>query len=154
MADKKVSKYFPTSNPPQVLADKPKWAKGAELIQEDVDHLSTKALAPRPDNRRRDLKWVRALAAKHTDAAIATLAELMEDKDEDGKVRIAAATALLDRAWGKAQPPPVTGADNTPKTAPEALYAKLVAVAVEVGQPQAPRLAGEVIDAEPIGEAE
>lgn len=45
---------------------------------------------------------VRKLARSYGPEAIATLVELMRDKDELGTVRKAAADSLLDRAYGKA----------------------------------------------------
>lgn len=44
-------------------------------------------------------KGIAAKAREHTDSALATLVAGLED--ESGKVRIAAANALLDRAYGK-----------------------------------------------------
>jgi hypothetical protein len=41
------------------------------------------------------------LTRTYTNAAVATLAEIMQDRSEPGTTRIAAANALLDRAWGK-----------------------------------------------------
>lgn len=47
------------------------------------------------------LKHVSDLAKTHTDAAIATLAEIMADKTADPSPRTRAAEALLNRAWGR-----------------------------------------------------
>ena len=45
---------------------------------------------------------VRDLAREATDDAIATLIEVMTSTTERGSARVAAAQALLDRAWGRA----------------------------------------------------
>jgi hypothetical protein len=52
-----------------------------------------------PGGRPKILDEVRDLARAHTDAAINVLVKNLKAKD--ARVRIAAATALLDRAWGK-----------------------------------------------------
>lgn len=49
-------------------------------------------------------------ARKHAKDAIARLAELM--KADDARISLAAATALLDRAFGKPAPPPEPGQDE------------------------------------------
>lgn len=49
-------------------------------------------------------KAKRALAEKakdHADAALRTLAEIMNNSEESGNVRVNAANAILDRAYGK-----------------------------------------------------
>ncbi len=57
------------------------------------------------------IKDIRSLARLHTDKAIATLAGIMNQPKAQASARIAAATVLLDRGWGKA-PQPMTGADG------------------------------------------
>lgn len=54
-----------------------------------------------PSGRPKLLEQVRDLARTHTEDAIKTLADLMNDPTERGVVRVAAAEALLDRAWGR-----------------------------------------------------
>lgn len=55
------------------------------------------------------------LARAHTEEAVQTLAEIMRDAEAGAKARAYAATALLDRAWGKpAQSVAVTGEDGGP----------------------------------------
>lgn len=46
-----------------------------------------------------DLRKVKAAARQYTDEAIQTLRDCL--KDENGRVRVAAAEALLDRGWGR-----------------------------------------------------
>ena len=44
---------------------------------------------------------IRSLARSHTETAIKTLAGIMQQKTANTSARVAAATALLDRGWGK-----------------------------------------------------
>jgi hypothetical protein len=56
--------------------------------------------SPNPGGRPRTIETVEALAKEHTTAAIDELARLMRSSPV-AAVRLAAANALLDRAWGK-----------------------------------------------------
>jgi hypothetical protein len=56
---------------------------------------------------------VKAAAQKHTEAAIATLAAIMNDKTEGAPARVAAAREILDRGHGKA-PVSIMGAEDGP----------------------------------------
>lgn len=62
-----------------------------------------------PSGRPKVNTFVRDLAREHTEAAIKALAEALKDD----RHRVAAATALLDRGWGKPVQE-VTGADGGP----------------------------------------
>ncbi len=135
--------------------ERPEWAKGARLSQEDIDNLPKSPPAPIQTRRKggnstkpRDYKWVKALAAEHTANAMIALAECLADPD--GKVRIAAAKALLERAWGKStNAPEETPAQTMVLTEPAALHARLIAAVIEVSQPtQALPAHEDVIDAE------
>lgn len=55
-----------------------------------------------PGGRPKALLEVIALAKTHTEKAVATLADIMGNDEVDPRARVAAANALLDRAWGKA----------------------------------------------------
>ena len=44
---------------------------------------------------------VRELARTHTEAAVSTLVEIMNDKGAAPSARTSAASSLLDRAWGR-----------------------------------------------------
>lgn len=44
---------------------------------------------------------IRSLARSHTETALRTLAGIMEQPDAPAAARVSAATALLDRGWGK-----------------------------------------------------
>ena len=48
---------------------------------------------------------IRALARRHTRAAIKVLAAIMNQSDGPATARVSAAQALLDRGWGKAAQP-------------------------------------------------
>ena len=58
-----------------------------------------------PGGRPKALKAVEEAARAHTEEAIATLAAICKNEDAPDAARIAAAVALLDRAWGKARQP-------------------------------------------------
>lgn len=67
-----------------------------------------------PRGRPKVLAEVRELARDNTVLAIETLAEICRTGDKDA-ARVAAATALLDRGWGKAiQSIEVGGRDGSP----------------------------------------
>jgi hypothetical protein len=46
---------------------------------------------------------IRSLARSHTDKALKTLAEIMDNAEINPSARVNAAIALLDRGWGKPQ---------------------------------------------------
>lgn len=48
---------------------------------------------------------IKALARRHTRAAIKVLAAIMNQSDGPATARVSAAQALLDRGWGKAAQP-------------------------------------------------
>lgn len=54
-----------------------------------------------PSGRPKSDHQITELARKHTDLALNTLAEIAGDKKATHSARVAAATALLDRGWGK-----------------------------------------------------
>lgn len=56
---------------------------------------------------------IRSLARSHTVTAVRTLAGIMQEKKCPAAARIAAATALLDRGWGKPTQP-ISGDDENP----------------------------------------
>jgi hypothetical protein len=61
-----------------------------------------------PGGRPKVIAEVRDLARAYTVEAIEALAGITRDLDASAPARVAAATALLDRAWGKA-PQAITG---------------------------------------------
>jgi hypothetical protein len=56
---------------------------------------------------------IKALAKKHSRAAIKVLAGIMNQADGPATARVSAAQALLDRGWGKAAQP-IAGEDGGP----------------------------------------
>lgn len=62
-----------------------------------------------PSGRPKAVGYVRDLAREHTEAAIKALVEALKDE----RHRVAAATALLDRGYGKPTQE-ITGADGGP----------------------------------------
>ena len=54
-----------------------------------------------PGGRPKALKAVEEAARAHTEAAISTLAAICQNTAAPEAARVAAANALLDRAWGK-----------------------------------------------------
>lgn len=70
-----------------------------------------KGASGNPGGRPKDSERVRELAQAHTDAAIAVLVKWM--RSANGKIAVSAATAILDRGWGKATQP-ITGKDGGP----------------------------------------
>jgi hypothetical protein len=59
------------------------------------------------------LAEIRSLARSHTRIAIKTLAYIVRNENATAAARVAAATALLDRGWGKV-PKPVAGGETAP----------------------------------------
>ena len=54
-----------------------------------------------PGGRPKALVTLRDLARAQTEAAIGTLVAIMTDTDASASARVAAASAILDRGWGK-----------------------------------------------------
>lgn len=68
-------------------------------MQRAINGRFVKGTSGNPGGRPTQLAGIRELAAAHTEAAIAALAKALDDP----KTSVAAAVALLDRAWGKPQ---------------------------------------------------
>jgi hypothetical protein len=64
-------------------------------------HLFKPGQSGNPSGRPKADKTVKALAREHTAAAINRLAEIVNDKSASQSAQVQAATALLDRGWGK-----------------------------------------------------
>jgi len=68
-----------------------------------------------PSGRRKDVGHVQLLAREHTESALATLVEVMQNPAELGAARVRAAEAVLDRGWGRPHAAvEVTGAHGGP----------------------------------------
>lgn len=61
----------------------------------------TKGESGNPGGRPSGLGEIREIARQHTDAAIDTLVKVMENTEASPSARVAAASALLDRGWGR-----------------------------------------------------
>lgn len=57
---------------------------------------------------------LRSLARSHTDTAVRTLASIMNMADAPPAARVGAASALLDRGWGKPTQPHSGDEDGPP----------------------------------------
>lgn len=75
---------------------------------------------------------IRSLARKHTESAINTLAGIMNQHEAPPSARVAAASVLLDRGWGKA--PQTTEITMRNVTAQELRDDELAAIAVGGGE--------------------
>jgi len=60
-----------------------------------------KGVSGNPGGRPKEVGHVRELARQHTETAIRTLVEIATDPGQPGRARVAAAEAILDRAWGR-----------------------------------------------------
>ena len=74
--------------------------------------------SPNPGGRPKVIEDIRALARQHTEAAVNTLVSIAEDGKQES-ARVAAATALLDRGWGRPTQP-IAGDDQMPPIGIEA----------------------------------
>lgn len=104
--------------------------------------------SPNPGGRPREVGDMRELAKAHSAEAIETLAEIMRDKDAPPAARTAAATALLDRGFGR----PATNVDAQ-LTVSHSIESTAAQVLMSLAQRAKERRAAEaakVIDAEPV----
>ena len=67
-----------------------------------------------PGGRPKALVRVSELARAHTEAALGTLVAVMNDGTASPSARVSAASAILDRGWGKATQPFEATAANKP----------------------------------------
>jgi len=69
--------------------------------------------SPNPGGRPKALHNLQELAREHTEAAIDTLAKIMNDEKAPHSARISAADALLSRGWGRPILPTVQTTEKT-----------------------------------------
>ncbi|MGL9620953.1 hypothetical protein QRQ56_23340 [Bradyrhizobium sp. U531] len=77
----------------------------------NVNLLSQNALARAAARRavkQRTLTEIKSLARTHTALAMRTLVQIMRDKEAPAHARVAAASLIFDRGWGKALQPAKT----------------------------------------------
>lgn len=103
--------------------------KRAERTMPPVGHRFPRGVSGNPGGRPAGYGAMRDAARAHTDAALSVLVEALDD--DDARIRIVAATALLDRGWGRPSPAspvedaPVLTAHCTGEQARDALAAAL-----------------------------
>ncbi len=76
-----------------------------------------KGVSGNPGGRSKALRAVETAAKAHTDTALGTLVEICTDRAAPPSARVSAATALLDRGWGKPTQP-IAGDENQPPMVP------------------------------------
>lgn len=82
----------------------------------------TKGQSGNPGGRPKALRDVQELARKATPAAIKTLTTIAQGEKFPAAARVSAATALLDRAWGKPCQPVDQGIAHESKVALEVRF--------------------------------
>ena len=73
-----------------------------------------KGTSGNPGGRPKEIAELRELAREHTEEAISTLIEIMQDKTAPHAARIKASECLLDRGYGKPAQLLETRSDNRP----------------------------------------
>ncbi|MCK1655416.1 hypothetical protein IVA88_28885 [Bradyrhizobium sp. 149] len=68
----------------------------------------------RKTSKARTLTEIRSLARSHTRTAIRVLVGIMRSNEATPAARVSAASAILDRGWGKAAQPMENGDDGAP----------------------------------------
>src|SRR5262249_11671052 len=106
----------PSLAPPQ----RRRWGRTAMTTQSPKKRARTRGSwkpgqSGNPGGRPKELGHVRDLARQHTEAAVITLVSIMNNAEEPGRARVAAAEALLNRGWGHpSQPLDLGTTDSTP----------------------------------------
>lgn len=77
-----------------------------KLVESCLQNAPAPVPAPRPEictTSRKDKApfSLQQLAKEYTNAALETIVEIMDDREQEGSTRLDAAKALLDRGWGK-----------------------------------------------------
>lgn len=82
-----------------------------EVLNEDVEAALPIAPVRRRSSRSRTLTEIRSVARSHTRTAIAVLVGVMRSENATPAARVSAASAILDRGWGKVAQPANNGED-------------------------------------------
>jgi hypothetical protein len=96
-----------------------------------------------PNGRGAAFKHLRELARSHTEDAIQTIVNIMNNKSNDAWVRLACANAILDRGYGKPREGEVVEQEEmltTPYQTVEEAEAALIASGFPLDRLRAPRL--------------
>jgi hypothetical protein len=85
------------------------------IIQREANGRFRKGFSANPNGKLPVVREVQELARTYTVEAIGTLRAIMQDPQQPGATRVAAATALLDRGYGR--PPQAIAAEVVTKFA-------------------------------------
>lgn len=97
------------------------------MAERGTDGRWQKGHCPNPGGRPKALVDVQALAREHTETAIKTLIEVCKNSKHPAASRVSAATALLDRAWGR----PNQSTDVNVNAQSDSLFGVLASLAVK-----------------------
>jgi len=94
---------------------------------------------------------IRSLARTHTEAALRTLAGIMNQPDAPEAARVAAANSLLDRGWGKPTQPIAAAPDPMDDTTTDELRSLIETIRSINAQRDAGQSGGSVTETPPEG---
>ena len=77
---------------------------GTDVAERIAKHKASKSPALTRKEKQANREAVKELAAKHMEAAIKKLGEIVADENAPASAKVAAATQLLDRVAGKPSP--------------------------------------------------
>ena len=98
---------------------------------------------PGANGRGAAFKHLRELARNYTEEAVLTIVEIMRNKSNDPRLRLAAANAILDRGYGKPRDGEVVEQEEilaTPYQTVEEIEASLIAKGIPIDRLREPKL--------------